>query len=193
MDLLGPLHQVGRKENELNRKSFISFLFLICISVFHIQELCADYGEQFLIVVCDPKSKIFEIEPRIIWNEELEAIMPSLKAGNGIIKHEDRQLFNAGMIDSTIQYSCNISGNKLKVIVSDKWNRQLKLFENEKPVATFKIGYVWDFSGPEFKVRYIPNSGWSELCNTGNTSNSWQTLNRERKDTSCAKDTRAPN
>ena len=166
----------------------IAFLFLIST------QSIADYGEAFLLVRCDSKGEQFEVEPRIIWNEELDVLKSKLEQGHGRIQVDYVQFLNVKRINSEIEESCTISGKRLKVIVSSQYDRELQLFENNNLITAPKIDDVWTFYGFVFKVRYVTGEGWKEFCGREEWKNNmWQSLDRKRADTNCREPIKAPN
>ena len=57
----------------------------------------ADYGEGFIVFRCNQNAQ-FEMTRRYIWNEELEALLPLINSGRGIVKQNDTLLFNIRLL-----------------------------------------------------------------------------------------------
>lgn len=169
-----------------------SVVFCVVLLVVAKQSV-ADYGEGFLLVRCDSKSGIFEVEPRIIWNEELKGLQTVLKKGHGRTKRNDVQILDVKRLNSKVEESCTLSGAQLKVIVSTQYDPKLQLFENNNLIAAPKIDDVWSFYGFVFKIRYTSSEGWKELCGREESKNKqWQSFDRKRADTNCREPIKAP-
>jgi len=166
-------------------------MFLCCISFFISSSVRADEGERFLSIRCNEKTKIFEVEPRIIWNEELAALSAEINKTNGNFKKRDTQLIQfslnppAQQPTGNLEAKCTISGVHLKMSVHGWDFPKLELFSGNNLIAAMTIGNVWAFAGDVFKVRYTPPKGWEELCGDDEAANSWHALNRNRLDTNC--------
>lgn len=158
-----------------------------CFGVLFCSEKAqADYGERFLSVRCDPQGAIFEVEPKIIWNEELDALEPLLKQGKGKVLEGDSLLIQPSHIkvERYIESHCNISGIKIKVLLD--CCRKLQIFAGDENIVEVHIEDVWDFSGYVFRVRYSPKGKWEELCGLAEErNNQWHVLDRKRADTNC--------
>jgi len=148
-------------------------------------ESLADYGEGFLAVRCDPKAGIFEVEPRLIWNEELDALQSALKRGGGRTQSGDYELFNISMLKPRVETTCKLSSTEFKVLVVDYEYNKLQVFENDNLVMSPVIDDVWRFWGYIFKVRHTSSGGWEEMCGREESANKWMALDRKRKDTNC--------
>ncbi|WP_435627544.1 hypothetical protein [Candidatus Ferrigenium straubiae] len=150
-----------------------------------------DYGEKFLSVRCNPEAGVFEVEPRIIWNGTLDALRSDIEQSNGNVRLGDTLLIQFSLNPPAIQPTgnleakCTISRSHLKAIVHGWDFPKLELFSEDEQIANLTIGYVWQFSGYVFRVRYTPTGGWEEFCGGDKKINSWRTLDRKRLDTNC--------
>lgn len=184
--------------NRINDSSYslfssrkLSSLGLCFTTLFLSNIALADYGEKFLSIRCNPEVGIFELEPRIIWNEEFDALHTDIAQTNGNVKQGDTLLIqftlNPPAIQPTgnLESECIISNSHLKAIVHGWDFPKLELFSNGEQVSTLSIGHVWQFYGYVFRVRYTSTGGWEEFCGAEKAMNSWHTLDRKRLDTNC--------
>jgi hypothetical protein len=161
----------------------IKKIVLICIFAVYPQIVSADYGETFLYVSCDKKNKTFEIEPFIIWNEELDKVIPTVERGNGLVDNDGKKLFRIHG-RKTIDVTCVIEDTTLRVLLPDN-SKTLELYENNILVASPTIGYVWGMFGPIYQVRFKPITKWEEYCGRKSSLTKWKPLDLKRKNTNC--------
>lgn len=178
------------------KKSPVRLLYSVifcCISMFHSSESLADEGEKFLSIRCNEKGDIFEVEPLIVWNKELDSLKTEIAKSNGNIKQDDKLLIQFSMNPPALQpsgsleASCTISNTHLKMTVTGWDFPQMNLFTENKKVASIAIKNVWWFAGDVFRVRYTPEKSWEELCGDQDASSSWHPLDTKRQSTNCTK------
>jgi hypothetical protein len=164
----------------------IAFIALCCVLIPVSKAAIADYGEAFLSVRCDQKSGIFEVEPLIIWNEELLALEPKIKSGNGRVRRGFQVLLHVETKNKKkkLEERCNIAENHLKVLIPDAFQHNIELYSDQKLIAAFAAHGLWNY-GYVFRVRYMAEKGWEVLCGWEEAENSWFALDGKRVKKKC--------
>lgn len=130
-------------------------VFLFCL---YPQIASADYGETFLYVGCNQESKTFELEPLVVWNDQLDDITPTVERGGNMIDQNGYKLFRMEGRKS-IDVNCSIDNTTIRVVLPDR-SEQLELYENDKLVTSFDIDKLMSM----YEVRFKPTSKWEEFC-----------------------------
>jgi hypothetical protein len=167
-------------------------MLLLCIFCFYPQCVLADYGETFLYVGCNQESKTFEVEPFIVWNEEFDKIIPTVKRNSGLIDDGHHKLFRMRTRTTTVDVSCSIDNTIVRIVLPE-YSNQLELYENGSLIISLAIGYIWDMGGFIYQVRFNPITKWEEYCaykaycvdKKFCYETKWKILDLERTDTNC--------
>jgi len=156
----------------------IPILAILLLVVLVSSPVNADYGEKFLYVKCNPESDIFEVEPLIIWNEDLDTLRPAVERSGGILEKDDFKLYS---IDAhrEVDSSCRIGDTNIRLNFDLYAKNNLELYKNEKLTITASTQYI---SFSVLKIRYSSSDGWEESC-----SSVWQPLERTHIDKGCEK------
>jgi len=145
----------------------------------------ADYGEDVLALRCDKKLRIFEIEPRIVWNDQLEMLQPIFDRASGKAKLDEYEIYSATKSRS-LGGTCKMGRTTVSARIVDRWNDPtLELYEGRDLVLALRVGDVWRFYGYVFRVRFTKASGWEQMCGREKSELNWHPLNTSRNDTNC--------
>jgi hypothetical protein len=167
-------------------------MLLLCVFWFSPQFVLADYGETFLYVGCNQESKTFEVEPFIVWNEELDKIKPTVERNSGLMDDGSHKLFRIRTMKTTIDVSCSLDNTIVRIVLPE-YSNQLELYENGSLIISLAIGYIWDMGGFIYQVRFNPTAKWEEYCaykeycvdKKSCFETKWKILDLERTDTNC--------
>ncbi|MBL0041638.1 MAG: hypothetical protein IPP28_11475 [Xanthomonadales bacterium] len=158
----------------------LGFLGFIWVDAAH-----ADYGEGVLALRCDSKLRNFEIEPRIVWNEELEVLQPIFDRASGKATLDGYEIHSAKKSQS-LGGACKVGRKTVSARIVDRlYEPTLELYEDKELVLSILIDDVWQFYGYVFRVRFRKAAGWEQMCGREKSSMDWQPLDTSRKDTNC--------
>lgn len=161
---------------------------LIVLAMLCLPALCvADTGEVFLSFNCDKTHKMLSVEPRLVWNEELEKVdrLMKQKGRAGVVMYDGGLLIDVDHLNKV--HVCKIGGHVLSVSVSvpDPWNPALEITTDARYTASIGLGNVVKFYGPVFRLRFTPEKRWEEFCGRENDAVVWSALKPERTTTDC--------
>ena len=133
----------------------IRWLLLASISILPFYAR-ADYGLGAISIVCDSKTNSVEIEPLIIWNQELNLFLSKNPGGELETKTRFTKTF-----DGVVNFS-HVCRLKNKIIHVSIQGNVLDVQENGKAIASKKIGYVWFAHGEEYSLKSSSQGQWQE-------------------------------
>jgi hypothetical protein len=156
---------------------------LVGIAFNQPNEGLADVGERLISVRCNGKSGAFEVQPFIAWNDDIKGFGRAIE--NGLQVTNSRYIYSLKSLRNGLDVTCSVAGNTLRVVVRDRWNPVLQLFQGTSRIARPTISDVWQFHGPVYRVRYTKEGKWQEMCGGEGQAIVWVELDRARDTTDC--------
>ena len=164
---------------------------LVILVLLIVPSLClADTGSVFLSFKCDRIHQTLSVEPKIIWNEELDKVDEMMKKNgrNGVVAYDSGLLIDADHVDKI--HICKIGEHTLSVSVPDLYNPALEITTDGNHTASIKLGYVVAFYGPVFRLRFTPNRKWEVFCGRDEDPVVWTPLDPKTESTDCPNSSR---
>lgn len=158
----------------------------VALVLFIVPSLClADTGNVFMFFKCDKAHQTLDVEPRIIWNEELKKVNDLLEEDgrSGVVAYDNGLLIDADHMDKV--RACKIGGHTLTISVPNPYNPALEITTDGSRTASIKLGNVVAFYGPVFRLRFTPKQKWQEFCGRENNAVVWTTLDPKTETTDC--------
>jgi hypothetical protein len=135
------------------------FISLIAAVLF-LSPCYADSGDTSIKIICDKKTDYLEVEPFIMWNEELEVFLKEYPRGTKKEGNSLTRVFDTA--DKTFKYSCKTDKRKITIVVDKEAN--LLIHESGALITKKFIDDVWFFSGPIFIMKSKKQGQWVECC-----------------------------
>jgi hypothetical protein len=164
---------------------------LVVLILLIVPSLClADTGSVFLSFKCDQSHQTLGVEPKIIWNEELDKVNELMKenGSNGVVAYDNGLLIDADHVDKV--HICKIGEHTLSVSVPDMYNPALEITTDGSHTASIKLGYVVAFYGPVFRLQFTPKKKWEEFCGREEDAVAWTALDPKTETTDCPNSSR---
>jgi len=142
----------------------------------------ADHGERFFRTTCDPPNGVYELEPLMIWNEELDSLTATLRQNDGIAQVGVAKYYGKEHIDAEVNELCRIGNENLSLVV-ERYDYSFRVLQNSELIADIAISTVWQMYSWVFKIRYKAGEGWQESCGDVDMPHAWRPLDRMRSST----------
>jgi hypothetical protein len=157
----------------------ILFFTLMAITLF-LSPCHADSGDRAIKIICDAKMDYFEVQPFVMWNEELDMFLKENPSGTK--KKGDLLTHVFETTNRTYKYSCKTNKREIAFAIDGQDN--LLVYESGVLITKKLIDDVWIFSGPVYIVKSEKTDKWVECCGHEETSVACKKIS-DSKTTNC--------
>ncbi len=160
--------------------SFLKVIAVIALLIFSSPKASfSDYGEAFLYIGCNHEENTFEVNPLVIWNDDLDRIVKTVDRGYGVIDNKDYKLIrmygrnnfetSCSFKDLTIKVNLSSDEPYLKLYINNNFLTKYHIFTIQNWVHSYPFRYK-DGSWEEFNTN-----GWT-FINIGGNEKDWRDI-----------------